>query len=141
MAAYNAARGNVACHMELHFASTALIWLCTQPHTQPESDELPLLPIQDRSCGNFVDLSFARWRRGDIAYCVLLRGSPMTMQRRWTAWVLNAVREDLADHPRYQSLEAEMGYSREWSIEHRKRAMSLAPITGIPVDPRDALED
>ena len=50
------------------------------------------------------------------------------------------VREDLAAHPRYQAMLAEMGYTREWSMEHRRRAMSLAPITGIPVDPRDAHE-
>jgi hypothetical protein len=39
----------------------------------------------------------------------------------------------------YQTFLNKIGMTPKWKQEHRRRAMSLAPITGIDIDPRDLL--
>ena len=65
-------------------------------------------------------------------------GIPLTMQDLMARlyWDDDLIAAMTADD-RYRALRHRIGRTPQWKGEHRRRAMSLVPITGIAVDPRD----
>ncbi len=62
----------------------------------------------------------------------LLRIRPIT-----SATWREDVKQEMMANQRFQNILDSIGVGEDWKYEHARRAMSLTPITGVEVDPRD----